>query len=499
MRSSTTTTIAPTPGSGSTPRRGPGRLVPLRPLAILGVAMLVAAGSYGIRLASGGGSSATTRPAATAVPGLTGAIGAGAAAAPRVAPPDPLGAAGAIGETDAAPESADLQRLTQASAVWAANLQRDPSDFVSADNLALDLYSRGRLTGSADDYAAAQTATDQALTAYPQDVSAQTMRALLLYTTHDFITARSDAQAIYDADHTQLQALATAADSALELGDYAAATKTYGDLQRLQPGAAITARLARLASLQGDDAKAATLAAEATKQAKAEGSVGTGLAFYPYFQGYLAFQGGRLQDAVAADDAALKAWPGSYLAHEALAKAKAALGDLDGAITEYQHAIAIVPQPEFLAGLGDLYAIQGKQQLADQQYATVRAIAGLQARLYNRQLVLFDVNHGVNLAEALTLASNELAVRKDVYGWDADAWALLANGRAAEADAAMQHALGQGTNDALLDYHAGMIANAVGDSARAHDLLSAALALNPGFDPLQAMRARATLATLAGG
>ena len=58
------------------------------------------------------------------------------------------------------------------------------------------------------------------------------------------------------------------------------------------------------------------------------------------------------------------------------------------------------------------------------------------------------------------------------------------------------NALALGTHDALLQYHAGMIANALGDTARARQLLQAALNLNPGFDPLQAARARATLDTL---
>ena len=129
-----------------------------------------------------------------------------------------------------------------------------------------------------------------------------------------------------------------------------------------------------------------------------------------------------------------------------------------------------MPQPEFLAGLGDLYQLAGDSRKAEQQYATVRAIAKLQAvqaQLFNRQLVLFDVNHREDLPGALALAERELQVRKDVYGWDAYAWALLANGRAADADSAMRQALALGTHDPLLTYHAGMIAAALHDDQRA--------------------------------
>lgn len=456
----------------------------IRPAWILLAALVVSAATYGV-------TTLRTHPAPVAPLAPTGLDGArGPAEGPAVtsvqAPDAALGTA----------DVTDTTTLSRAAGVWSANLERDPEDFVSAQNLALVLYTRGRLTGSADDYAAAAAAVDQGLRAYPDDLGGRTMKALLQYTLHDFAGALGTATAVHAEDPTALEALATIGDSQLELGQYDAAAKTYGALQAAGPGAAVTARLARLASLRGDEAGAATLAARATREARAEGSAGPSFAFYPYLEGYLAFQAGRLDDAVAAERTALAAWPGSHLAHEALAKALAAMGHVDEAIAEYGKAIAIVPQPEYLAGLGDLQRLTGRSDLAAAQDATVRAIAGLQASLYNRQLVLFDVNHGEGLADALRLARTELATRKDVYGWDAYAWALLANGRTAEADEAMRHALALGTQDSLLDYHAGMIARAFGDPSRAISLLRRALDRNPGFDPLQAERARSTLAEL---
>ena len=94
------------------------------------------------------------------------------------------------------------------------------------------------------------------------------------------------------------------------------------------------------------------------------------------------------------------------------------------------------------------------------------------------------------------MAESELAVRKDVYGYDAYAWALLAAGRVADAHAAADQALAAGTRDARMLYHAGMIALADGRPADAKTYLSDALALDPGFDPLGATRARDALATI---
>ena len=126
----------------------------------------------------------------------------------------------------------------------------------------------------------------------------------------------------------------------------------------------------------------------------------------------------------------------------------------------------------------------------------VLKLAGEAANVYDRTLSLYLSNHGLDPARALRLAQDELVVRKDVYGYDAYAWALLANGRATDADAAIATALSFGTRDAKLYYHAGMIAAAVGDTGRAKGDLQKALALDPSFDPLQAERARATLAGL---
>ena len=159
----------------------------------------------------------------------------------------------------------------------------------------------------------------------------------------------------------------------------------------------------------------------------------------------------------------------------------------------------MAPQPDALTALGDLYALRGDQHDADEQYATVELIAKLAAlnqQVYNRQLALFSINHDRDQANALTLATNELRARKDIYGWDTYAWALLANGRAADADAAEKNALALGTHDALLYYHAGVIAHAVGDDDRARAMLQSALTLPGALDPLAASKAQAALDAL---
>jgi tetratricopeptide (TPR) repeat protein len=116
--------------------------------------------------------------------------------------------------------------------------------------------------------------------------------------------------------------------------------------------------------------------------------------------------------------------------------------------------------------------------------------------LHNRDLALFYADHDIKLDEALALARKEFEVRHDIYTWDALAWALYKNGKYQEANDAMEHALGPGTRDALLFFHAGMIAGRLGQKSQAKERLQAALNINPGFHVIYAGVARRQLKEL---
>ncbi|HOU42435.1 MAG TPA: tetratricopeptide repeat protein, partial [Promineifilum sp.] len=179
----------------------------------------------------------------------------------------------------------------------------------------------------------------------------------------------------------------------------------------------------------------------------------------------------------------------------------AAHGDYDEAIRRYEALVAQLPQPNFVAALGDYYALSGDNAAAQKQYDTVAFIHQLdetQQVLYNRQMAIFFANHNIETDTALAYAQGELAARQDIYAYDTLAWALYRAGRFDEAADASQRALAHGTPDAGLYYHAGMIAAAQGDTRVAIAQLQQALDLNPNFDLLQARQAATTLATLKG-
>jgi tetratricopeptide (TPR) repeat protein len=226
---------------------------------------------------------------------------------------------------------------------------------------------------------------------------------------------------------------------------------------------------------------------------------GEGLAWYRFQLGELYFNQGDLRRAARWYGEAEQALPGYYLASAGLGKVEAARGDLEAAIARYEALVGRLPQPGFVATLGDLYALNGDPSAAQRQYDTVAFIQQLDAAqrvLYDRAVAVFFANHNIELDTALAYAESELAARQDIYAYDTLAWVLYRLGRYDEARAASDRALALGTPDAQLHYHAGLIAAAQGDAARATTHLRRALELNPHFDLLQAEEARRTLAAL---
>lgn len=360
---------------------------------------------------------------------------------------------------------------------------------------------RARLTGDVDSYARAQRALEEAVALAPEDPEPRALLAGVRFTTHDFTGAFSLATEIYDEDHS-LSALAIRGDAELELGRYDDAASDYGRLADAQPEASTSlVRLSRLAFLRGDADEAARLAASAERAASNEGSFGASRSWYASYRGKLALDAGRYDEAARDYRRAVEAAPDYHVAVAGLASARAAQGRSADAIRLYERAVALVPEPGSLAALGDLYTLMGDERRASDRYATVEAIATLQAvnrRLYDRQLATFWADHDGDLDEALAIVERGIETRRDVYGYDALGWVLYRMGRFDEARSASDRAVSLGTPDARLWFHAGMISAALGQTDRARQELSRALELHPSFDPLLAPVAAETLDDLGG-
>lgn len=382
---------------------------------------------------------------------------------------------------------------------WADKSAAAPQDHISRSHLAEAHLRSARETGDLSAIANAEAALDEALTLNPLYAPALILDAAVRYSQHDFAGALEQAERVYDDDPRYLPALATIGDANLELGRYDEAAAAYETLVAEERSAPVLSRLARLAWIEGRTADALALAAEARDDAVALGLQGPDLAFHhAVLATYLLETGDATGSAAAATEAIAEA-PGYPVAHFRLGLARAALGRLDQAAEALEQAAEIVPEPVTLAALGDVYAALGDQAAAEQQYATVEAIAQLgadEAQVYDRQLALFRADHGRDLDAAVALAEAEIEIREDVFGYDTLAWTLLQVGRVDEAVAAANSALALGTQEPRLLYRAGMVHFAAGNNGEARRLLRAALDINEAFDVLHAPIAAETLAEL---
>jgi len=484
-------------------RPRPRRSFPIRLLAVIGAMLLVVVVS---QVASHLRTSAPPQRQAPVVvdplqPGIgdldagaiSGSSGSGSGA--DAGPAADAGAAADPGVSDVARIKADIE-------FWSSRVARDRDDFISSNRWGISEIELARATGDLSAFLRANVAFDTTLARDQHNAAALGYKGSVLVSLHRFVDAAGLARRILERYPDDPVALATLGDASLELGDLPTARDAYTRANDVAGSAATLARLGHLAFIGGDTSGALSATTAAVGLADSEGAEGERAAFYHYQLADVLISTGDRAAAAKQYAAALAADPGSFLAHSGLARVAAADGDMDAAIRQLSAAIAIVPQPEFLARRGDLYTLRanhGDAKRAADDYATVEAIAklaGEAAGVYDRTLALYLANHGLDPNRAVALADAELSVRKDVYGYDADAWALLAAGRSADAETMMSRAFAFGTRDAKLLYHAGMIAVALGQSDRARTFLEDSLALDPSFDPLQVTRARATLATL---
>lgn len=404
----------------------------------------------------------------------------------------------------AAPLPSDRSMEEQTTRFLEQKIKRDPEDFIALNKLSAIYLQRIRETGDVNYLKLAARAAGASISTLPPEQNIGGLVALtqVEYASHEFIASRDHALRLTELEPTKSYTFQLLGDALLELGEYDKADAAFqrmvelGGLQGLTR-VALEQRMARLGALRGDtDAAQRSLTNALNIAMSLPVPPRETVSWCRWQLGETAFGVGDYETAERCYRDALVTFPDYFRALASLGRVRAAQGDLTGAIEFYERATSIVPDPAFVAALGDLYKIGGRDKEAAAQYVLVEQIAHLSevnGALYNRQQALFCADHDIKPEEAYANALKEYAARRDIYGADALAWTALKAGRVAEAQTAMTEALRLGTRDARLFYHAGMVARAAGDSSEARSYLKRALALNPQFDPLQASIARGVL------
>ncbi len=383
----------------------------------------------------------------------------------------------------------------QSLAMFRDRLEHNSQDYLSLSMMGQLHERQARETGDLAGFERAEEAYRSALKIRPDHVRSRIGLAGVLCDRHKFAEGLAIAEAILRDDPKLVDALAIQGDANLELGRYAEAEALYTELRRTNPWPEILARVAHLAELKGQIPEAIQILDRAEAAARRLGEPAAGIAWYHVRLGDLHFNAGQLDHAERHYQAVR---PGVDPYHDAtfgLGQVQEARGQLDDALALYKQAVAIGPDPRMLAALGDLALDLGHTAEAEAAYTRLESVTRSRPE-YSRALANYYADHDRQLAESLRLAESDLSSRKDIYGYDTLAWALLKNDRPREARAAIEQALKLGTRDARLHFHAGLIDHRLGREAEARRHLRLALDLNPHFSRRDAARARSILSEL---
>ena len=380
-------------------------------------------------------------------------------------------------------------------------LQRNPHDARTYYRLGDAYIQKARESGDVTYFNLAEQALRKALEIAPQHGGALRHLAYVLYSRHEFQEAAVQAAKAAELDATDSDAYGVLGDAYLEVGKYDQAQETYQRMIQIRADLYSYSRLSGLKSLRGDTKGAVEDLERAIQEGKANGRTKESIAWVQWQLGSDHFALGNLKDAEAHYLDALKTYPNYYRASAGLAQVRAARKKYPVAMELYRKALGVIPMPEYVAALGDLYAKLGRHEEAKKQYELVEYIGYLNTLnkiLYNRELAYFYADHDMKLEKSLDLARKELEYRRDIYAYDVLAWALYKNDKPQEALATMLEALKVGTKDAKLFFHAGMIYHRLGEADKAREYLRRALSTNPYFHILYGDVADQTLRELEG-
>jgi tetratricopeptide (TPR) repeat protein len=412
-----------------------------------------------------------------------GASRADAATVPAAPPRDPV--------AEASARDADI-------ALFESRVIEDPASAADRSRLAALYLRRARETGAFADVTRAREQAERSLVLREaHNEGTWSILASARLAEHDFTGALDAAKALVATDTTDANSLALEGEVLLELGRYDEAAARFVAVERAPATLSLAPRLARWYELTGHLDRAVLMARNALRLAKVNvGISAEQQAWFLMRAGDLEAKRGRARVAAALYDSARAANAGDYRVLAAVARLDAQRGRWREAISAGDSSLLMRLEPGTLGVLREAWLAVGDSAQAESYAAAMTASALTQPGAIHRAWGLHLVNHRERLDDVLRRVRRELQSRRDIYGYDLEGWTLHALGRDREAARAMQKALAAGTEDAVLWYHAGVVAAAVGDSAAARLHLRRALALNPEFGVQEVARTKALLAVL---
>ena len=391
-----------------------------------------------------------------------------------------------------------LSKTEQVIVTMQARLRANPNDLVAYGTLGEAYLQRTRETGDPSYYGKAQAVFESALQRDPHNLEALIGEGSLALSRHEFQLALQLGERALTENDTVARIFGVIGDAQVELGQYDAAVSTIQRMVDLRPDLSSYSRVSHLRELYGDLDGAIAAMQTAAQEG---GPVSENTEYVRAQLGYLYWTKGDLADAERTFTESLTRLPDYIQALGGLARVRVSQGRLADAIELYRRAVAQIPLPDLVIGLGEALQASGQTAEANRQYELVRAIEQLFAAngvATDLELALFEADHGTDPAAALALARSAYSHRPNIRAADALAWALFKTGDVRGSVRYSAEALRLGTKDPILLYHAGMIERAAGNLRVARQRLTECLALNPVFNPLAAPVAVRILTALGG-
>ncbi len=283
---------------------------------------------------------------------------------------------------------------------------------------------------------------------------------------HLFAKAAESSRRLIKMDGADPWNWGTLGDALTEMGEYSEAADAYQKMVTLRPDLASYNRASHFHFLFNDVPGAIAIMKKAIE---AGSSSPENVAWCMVDLGNIYFKSGQYDQAAQQFTSALRTFRGYHPAYAGLAKTQAETGDLKSAIENYKRAQEITPLPDYAAALYDLYRRTGQAALARKQMDLLDAIDRVSratGETANRNLVFAFADRDIKLDRALELAQGELAFRRDIYSYDALAWALYKNHRYTEAHEYMEKAMALKTPEPLFRKHAEAISQALERAAK---------------------------------
>jgi len=287
------------------------------------------------------------------------------------------------------------------------------------------------------------------------------LRAHALQSLHHFAEAENAARELVRLRERPFD-YGVLGDVLIDQGKVREGAAAYQKMVDLRPDLQSYARAAHVRWLTGDPAGAIELmklatAASSPNDSDAAAWVFTRLALYQ-------LQRGAMKQALESCDAALSLQSDYAPAMFARGRTLLAMNRASEALVELQRAAKLNPLPEYQWTLEDALHVQSQ--------IVTRSVTE-----DPRTLSLYLATRREDVDRAVKLAQQELTNRGDVFTHDALAWALAAAGRTTEAQQQMNQAMSEGTADARLYLHAGVIAALNNDNKQARRWLEEAAAI----------------------